>query len=139
MADESRDPLSIIRRILNDHPPCAGGEFSGVYGNQPEELENRRGRVPKEAVLELTHAVPVEEPLISLQSAAASRKALAVLASTYRQQKGASSQAASKDPLETIVRDMLQPMVKDWLDERLPEIVEDMVTRKIARMSRTGF
>jgi cell pole-organizing protein PopZ len=34
---------------------------------------------------------------------------------------------------------MLQPMVKDWLDERLPEIVEDMVTRKIARMSRTGF
>ncbi len=30
---------------------------------------------------------------------------------------------------------MLQPMLKDWLDEHLPEIVEELVTREIARIT----
>jgi cell pole-organizing protein PopZ len=30
---------------------------------------------------------------------------------------------------------MLKPMLKDWLDQRLPEIVEELVTREIARLT----
>ncbi len=30
---------------------------------------------------------------------------------------------------------MLRPMLKEWLDEHLPEIVEELVTREIARIT----
>ena len=38
-------------------------------------------------------------------------------------------------PLEAVVREMLRPMLKDWLDRNLPELVESMVTREIARIT----
>lgn len=39
------------------------------------------------------------------------------------------------DSLEGLVRDMLRPMLRDWLDANLPEIVEQMVSREIARIT----
>lgn len=38
--------------------------------------------------------------------------------------------------LEDMMRDMLRPMLKEWLDENLPSIVERMVEKEIARISR---
>jgi uncharacterized protein len=38
--------------------------------------------------------------------------------------------------LEAIVREMLRPMLKEWLDENLPATVERMVEKEIARVSR---
>ncbi|WP_374599472.1 DUF2497 domain-containing protein [Sphingosinicella sp.] len=40
------------------------------------------------------------------------------------------------ETLEGLVREMLQPMLKGWLDANLPEIVEQMVAREIARITR---
>ena len=37
--------------------------------------------------------------------------------------------------LEGLVRDMLRPMLKEWLDAHLPEIVESMVKREIDRIT----
>ncbi len=37
--------------------------------------------------------------------------------------------------LEGLVREMLKPMMRAWLDENLPRIVEDMVAQEIARLS----
>jgi len=30
---------------------------------------------------------------------------------------------------------MLKPLLKDWLDQRLPEMVEELVAREIARIT----
>ena len=38
--------------------------------------------------------------------------------------------------LESLMRDMLRPMLKEWLDENLPSVVERMVEKEIARISR---
>jgi cell pole-organizing protein PopZ len=38
--------------------------------------------------------------------------------------------------VEGMMRDMLRPMLKDWLDENLPALVERMVEKEIARISR---
>lgn len=38
--------------------------------------------------------------------------------------------------IESMVRDMLRPMLKQWLDENLPAVVERMVEKEIARVSR---
>jgi len=40
--------------------------------------------------------------------------------------------------LEDMMREMLRPMLKEWLDENLPSVVERMVEKEIARISRGG-
>jgi uncharacterized protein len=39
------------------------------------------------------------------------------------------------DTLEGLVREMLKPMLRDWLDAHLPQIVEAMVAREISRIT----
>ncbi|WP_339861044.1 DUF2497 domain-containing protein [Paremcibacter congregatus] len=43
----------------------------------------------------------------------------------------------SGNTLEDLVREMLKPMLRGWLDENLPPLVERMVAKEIARLSRT--
>ena len=38
--------------------------------------------------------------------------------------------------LEDLTRDMLRPMLKSWLDENLPRIVQDRVDEEVERLSR---
>jgi cell pole-organizing protein PopZ len=82
-------------------------------------------------VLELDEPVTEGPSLLSEGAAAASSKRLASLSAL--RQRGESP----PDPgaLEAVVREMLKPMLKEWLDQRLPEIVEDLVTREIARLT----
>lgn len=42
---------------------------------------------------------------------------------------------AGSDTLEGMVRDMLRPMLREWLDANLPQIVETMVAREISRIT----
>ena len=48
------------------------------------------------------------------------------------------SMAGSGVTLEAMMREMLRPMLKEWLDENLPSVVERMVEKEIARISRGG-
>jgi uncharacterized protein len=38
--------------------------------------------------------------------------------------------------LEDLVQEMMRPMLKEWLDENLPGLVERMVRAEIERVSR---
>jgi cell pole-organizing protein PopZ len=38
--------------------------------------------------------------------------------------------------LEDLVAEMLRPMLKDWLDDNLPSLVERLVQEEIQRVSR---
>ena len=38
--------------------------------------------------------------------------------------------------LEDLVKEMLRPMLKDWLDRNLPGVVERYVEREIVRLTR---
>ena len=51
---------------------------------------------------------------------------------------GSLSTVGSNATIEEIMRDMLRPMLKEWLDENLPAVVERMVEQEIARVSRGG-
>ena len=42
-------------------------------------------------------------------------------------------------PIEAMVRDLLRPMLKEWLDANLPDLVEGMVAKEIARISGRGL
>ena len=46
-----------------------------------------------------------------------------------------SPEDGQSNTLEGLVREMLRPMLKDWLDTHLPEMVETMVKREIDRIT----
>ena len=39
------------------------------------------------------------------------------------------------NPLEEMVREMLKPILKQWLDDNLPGIVDEHVKREISRIT----
>lgn len=72
----------------------------------------------------------LEPELISTVAAEASRQAFASLSSRVVKPAPGDDQT-----LEGLVREMLRPMLKEWLDARLPELVEGVVQREIARIA----
>jgi cell pole-organizing protein PopZ len=68
------------------------------------------------------------EPLISGAASAAINSAFNTLAHTVLVQNART--------LEDLVREMLRPMLKTWLDDNLPGIVERLVRAEIERVSR---
>jgi uncharacterized protein len=92
----------------------------------------------EEDVLELADPVSESDGLVSEDAAAASRTALAALASMRDLgEGGASASGGGGDDaaLGAAVREMLKPLLKDWLDRNLPDMVEELVTREIARIT----
>jgi len=74
-------------------------------------------------------AVPAEK-IISDETAEASRARLASLSRLVIK-----PEVAGSDTLEGLVREMLKPMLRDWLDANLPGLVEAMVAKEIARIT----
>ena len=123
--------LASIKRVIAEEGRTATAPRPARNGGRPPLS---RG---DEDVLELGEPVPEGEGLISDNAAEASRRALTALAG-LRDQRGA-DYAAGDGPLEAVVREMLRPMLKEWLDQNLPEIVQALVTREIARITRQSF
>jgi len=71
---------------------------------------------------------PSPAPLLSTSTTAAVDSAFNSLAHTVLVQNART--------LEDLVREMLRPMLKSWLDDNLPSIVERIVRAEIERVSR---
>jgi uncharacterized protein len=48
------------------------------------------------------------------------------------------TRALNDRPIEDLTRDLLRGMLKQWLDENLPDMVERLVREEIARVARRG-
>jgi uncharacterized protein len=128
------DILASIKKVIAEEkelrsapPPVEALEDEPL----PEESADSRD----EDVLELDEplAPPADlgPPLVDEEVAGQSRHALEQL-----QTIAASVPAAPQvNPLEEMVREMLKPILKQWLDEHLPGIVEDHVKREISRIT----
>ena len=77
-----------------------------------------------------TEALAPSDPLLSSQAHAAVGAAFGSLANTIL-----SNNART---IEDLVKDMLRPMLKTWLDDNLPQLVERLVRAEIERVSRGG-
>lgn len=69
-----------------------------------------------------------EEPLVSSMARASVQSAFGQLSHTVL--------AANAKTLDDLVKEMLRPMLRAWLDENLPVIVERLVRAEIERVSR---
>jgi uncharacterized protein len=82
--------------------------------------------------------VPPSERLVSGVTAAASVAAMSQLAALGNRgdQLGSVSLGDANRTLLDVVRELLRPMLKDWLDASLPQIVERLVQEEIKRVAR---
>lgn len=83
-----------------------------------------------------TADIPFDSDLISPDVAAASAATMAQLMARKPQSAQARPTAFDGLLVETLVRQAIEPMLKDWLDEHLQEIVERLVRREVERLSR---
>lgn len=120
--------LASIRRIIADE-----NEKPQAAPHSPDiELLDENGE-PFEAeeseLLELAQGSG--DRLISDDTEAAAAETVSALSSLMVR-----GYDGSANTLEGLVRELLTPMLKTWLDANLPEIVEQMVAREIARITR---
>lgn len=138
MADGRNEPsmdeiLSSIKRIIADddrnRPATKRGTKAAMRDNAQEE------------VLELTEAdenLGSDEILLDDNKAQSLRHSFSALQTLS--EPGAAPQIvrSGETSLEGMTRDLLRPMLKDWLDTHLPPIVEAMVEREIMRITKKG-
>ncbi|WP_294195841.1 DUF2497 domain-containing protein [uncultured Sphingomonas sp.] len=88
---------------------------------------------PAPTLAPIAGAAPEPEgpPVVSPATVEATRGALGALSRLI-----VKPEPDSDGTLEGLVRDMLRPMLSDWLDQNLPRLVEQMVAREIAKITR---
>ncbi len=128
--------LASIKRVIAEDGKAATAGAAPPAPARGKRLRAATTVAPAPAedddVLELDEPITEGPTLLSDNAAASTRSRLATL-SALRQRGEA--QAADPGALEAVVRELLKPMLKEWLDQRLPEIVEELVTREIARLT----
>ena len=136
MADNRSEPsmdeiLSSIKRIIADDDRSRPATKRAKSVAREEEEE----------VLELTTAAEntiSEDRLLDDSKAQNLRHSFSALQTLS--EPGAAPQIvrSGETSLEGLTRELLRPMLKDWLDTHLPPIVEAMVEREITRITKKG-
>ncbi|MDP1868787.1 PopZ family protein [Bradyrhizobium sp.] len=115
-------------------PPPAQPSFRKVEPQDDLEFAESaaRGAAPRQSAFEpppFENAAPVQQ-ILSHTTVSAVESAFNSLANTVL-----SNNART---LEDLVKEMLRPMLKNWLDDNLPGLVERIVKAEIERVSRGG-
>ena len=123
------DILASIKKVIAEEKELRSAAEPTAEG--PEAAEELSA---EEDVLELDEPLPLPDlgpPLIEEETAEETRHSLEQL-STIAASVPPQPQV---NPLEDMVREMLRPILKQWLDDNLPEIVNEHVRREISRIT----
>lgn len=119
MVQPAADP--VIRAVEEAPPPPAGRAPAGQAAPPPYEPARRPAAPPPAPP-------PPSDAIISQEATASVGQAFSLLSHTIMSQNATT--------LEDIVREMLKPMLKSWLDDNLPPLVERLVAAEIQRVAR---
>ncbi len=104
-----------------DDDPLAGLDMAAAAFDEPRRPMHA---IPDEDFEPLKN----DEPLVSDTAGAAVHAAFDNLANTIL--------TSNPRTLEDLVKEMLRPMLKSWLDRNLPDMVEQIVRQEIQRVTR---
>jgi uncharacterized protein len=135
MADNRSEPsmdeiLSSIKRIIADDDR-----------SRPATKRAKSAAREEEEVLELTTAAEnaiSEDRLLDDSKAQNLRHSFSALQTLSEPGVAPQIVRSGETSLEGLTRELLRPMLKDWLDTHLPPIVEAMVEREITRITKKG-
>lgn len=81
-------------------------------------------------------AAPAPAPMMVIEEAIVSHVAEVAAASAFGHLAQTIAMPGHGRTLEDVVRELLRPMLKTWLDENLPTIVQATVDEEVSRISR---
>ncbi|AMO72522.1 hypothetical protein AZE99_12270 [Sphingorhabdus sp. M41] len=76
-----------------------------------------------------------EERLIDDNKLDSMRQSLSALVEKEAMERRPAALSDRGTSLEDMTRDLMRPMIKQWLDANLPDLVEELVAREIQRLS----
>ena len=133
ISDDSDKTLSVPRRTRVDLRTIEVEPKADPIAQSPDDdddiFELNDAMPPVEA--EMPEAPMIAAPLMSPVAEAASRSAFDALQSVAPK----STAPASGTTIDDLARELLRPMLKEWLDAHLPGIVEGVVAKEVARIS----
>ena len=121
-------------------------EAPRTYATEPQVPPRLYGQAPHQTAEDVTwieetapfhqqpHFAPPQQngPLLSAESAYAAQASFQALSNSLM------TQLTGDGRLQDMTRDMLQPLLKEWLDDNLPSLVEKLVREEIERVARRG-
>jgi uncharacterized protein len=127
--EPAADILELTEQMAVPEPP-PGPAFRTIDGQSDLVFEESPPEPPPapHPVQERRQAAESDHGLMSAATTAAVDSAFNTLAQTVLVQNGRT--------LEDLVREMLRPLLKTWLDDNLPGMVERLVRSEIERVSR---
>ncbi|WP_439528716.1 PopZ family protein [Pannonibacter sp.] len=132
--DDEADDFDMVEGLAES----VDGDSGDIAFIEEDEDDAFEMPMPKPAPKPVMASKPVDmsqlddleegEPLVSGDAGAAVHAAFENLSTTIL--------SANARTLEDLVTDMLRPMLKNWLDQNLPVMVERLVRQEIERVSR---
>lgn len=135
MAEDRSEPsmeaiLSSIKKIIaEDDRVITRARATRAAAPRKDEIE------AEEDVLELTETV---EELLDDSKAQSLAQSFSVLKTLAEPGVAPQIVRSGETSLEGLTRELLRPMLKNWLDTNLPVLVEGMVAREIERITKRG-
>ena len=153
MQDPQAEPsmeeiLASIRRIISEEEQPASEPVLDLTEHEPAAASTVEDDIVFEAVEQavaaapapaptMTHTPAIETPpatpeptILSTPTTHAAAGSLARLAGSLR------IADTTGQTIEGVVRELLKPMLKEWLDKNLPAIVESRVEAELERIAR---
>jgi hypothetical protein len=147
-AEDESDVLLLTEEAEEEAPPPRVRQSPLALDDEPPPEPPRREPEPLSFETELE---PIEEParaaaadtaslvdrLISEHAAAASLAAMSELVTRSHREPNIESlpMGNANQTLEDLTRELLRPILKSWLDDNLPQIVERIVREEIGRLA----
>lgn len=125
--------LSSIKRIIADDERIRPAAKRIAKSAPPQDDQDE--------ILELTEAAAdddADDVLLDDSKAQSLRHSFSALQTLSEPGVAPQIVRSGETSLEGMTRDLLRPMLKDWLDNNLPPIVEAMVEREITRITKKG-
>ena len=130
IAEEGEAAASRPRRAVRAPAPLPVADEDEILELSEPVPDEPQAPVAAETPQPVNAAAPVAEPILSATAAEATRGPLEALSRLI-----VKPDVPGSDTLEGVVREMLRPMLREWLDANLPRMVEEMVQREIARIT----
>src|SRR3984957_9286698 len=127
-----QSPAPMPQIVYSKDAPMSYGDASGLSqrpdANAPTVVWRRPQAVEAEPAAEADAVQYSAEPLLSPEADEAVALSFGALSANLEVRSAALA--------DSMVRDMLRPMVKEWLDDNLPAMVERLVRDEIQRIAR---
>ncbi|MEM8917528.1 MAG: DUF2497 domain-containing protein [Pseudomonadota bacterium] len=111
--DEEEEILELTNEVTDTPEPAAPSSARGVFGDRRKKAR-----------------------LIDDQKLDSMRQSLSALVAMDNASSPAPVEPVNGTSLEDLTRDMMRPMLEQWLNDNLPQLVEEMVAEEIRRISQ---